>query len=413
VEVIVECCGGLDVHKRTVTACVRFPGASGRQSRIRTFKTFTAELIRLRDWLTDHGVTTVAMEATGVFWRPVWRVLEGHFELILANARHVRNVPGRKTDIKDAEWLAQLTEHGLVAASFVPPPEIRRLRDLTRYRKRVIQTHTQEWQRIGKVLEDAGIKLDSVASKLQTVSGRAMLAALVAGERDPAVLADLARGAMRTKLADLALALDGEFTDHHARLVGLMLRRADDLEAVIDELDQRIQPLVEPFEHHLQRLVTIPGVARRTAEVIIAETGADMSRFPTADHLASWAGMAPGNHQSAGRRYSGRTTGGTTWLREALRQAATAAAKTKDTYLAGRYWQLARRRGNGKAAIAVGHTILLIAWHILTHHTTYTELGGDHFARRQDTDARTRRLIRALEALGHQVTLTPAEPAAS
>jgi transposase len=406
-EVIIERCAGLDVHKRSVTACVRTPGEGERCSQVRTFRTFTRDLLRLAQWLADENVTVVVMEATGVFWKPPWRVLERRFELILANPRHVKNVPGRKTDVKDAEWLAQLVEHGLVAASFVPPPPIRQLRDLTRYRKRLIQAHTQEWQRIGKVLEDAGIKLDSVASKLQTLSGRDMLNALAAGERDPAVLAELARGRMRVKLDDLRLALDGDFGDHHARLLGVMLRRADDLEVAISELDRQVQPLIEPFEHHLDRLVTIPGVARRTAEVIIAETGGDMSRFPTPYHLASWAGMCPGNNQSAGRRYSGRTTGGSDWLRDALRQAATAAARSRDTYLASRYWQLARRRGKGRAAVAVGHTILLITWHILTEGVDYQDLGGDYFARREDTAARTRRLVRALEQLGHQVTLTP------
>jgi transposase len=406
-ELVVQRAAGLDVHKRSVTACVRVPDEHGWNTEVRTFRTFTPTLEALASWLEGHGVTHVAMEATGIYWRPVWQVLEGRFALTLANPRHVKALPGRKTDVGDAQWLAELCAHGLVAPSFVPDARTRQLRDLTRYRSRQVQLRTQETQRMAKVLEDAGIKLDSVASKTLTVSGRAMIEALCGGERDPDVLAELARGRLRARRDDLRLALAGRFGDHHRALLTQMLRRADDLEGAIAELDHRIATLVEPDETALELLCTIPGVARTTAEIIVAETGADMGRFPTPAHLASWAGMCPGNDESAGRRRSGRTRPGNAWLRAALRQAATAAARTKDTYLASQYWQLARRRGQSRAVIAVGHTILVIAWHVLAHQVAYRELGADWFAQRRDPALRTRRLVAQLEALGHRVELMP------
>lgn len=412
-ELLVERCAGVDVHKRSVTVCARTPGEGQWREEIRTFRTFTADLLALRAWLADRQVTLVAMEATGPFWRPVWRVLEGHVPLILANPRLIKQVPGRKTDVADAQWLAGLAAYGLVPASFVPSPALRELRDLTRYRARLVQLRTQETQRVDKILEDAGIKITSVASQSTTMSGRRMIDALIVGERDPAVLAEMAMGRMRPKIPDLKLALDGHFTDHHAQLIQLMVKHADDLGVAITTLDHKISRLCTPCQSDLERLDTIPGVAQRTAQVIIAETGGDMTQFPTAAHLASWAGMCPGHHESAGRSTSGRTRPGNPWLAAALRQAATSAANSKDTYLASQYWQLARRRGKARAAVAVGHTILVIAYHVLTAKADYHELGADWFARRQDRATRAGRLIHQLERLGYTVNLTDTDTTTS
>jgi transposase len=407
-DLLVERCAGLDVGKREVVACVRTPGAKPgqRRSEVRTYETFTTGLEALAGWLEAEGVTEVVMEATGQYWKPVWYVLEVRdFELLLVNARHVRILPGRKTDVGDAAWLAELLEHGLLRGSFVPPPEIRRLRDLTRYRKRLIQAHTAECQRIHKTLEDAGIKLDSVASDVLGVSGRAMLRALVAGERDPEVLAELAKGRLRAKLPELRQALRGRFEDHHALLIRLCLDHIEHLDAAIAELDGRVDEVMAPFVETRDRLDTIPGVGKRAAEVIIAEIGVDMTRFPTPAHLASWAGVAPGNNITGGKRRSGKTTKGDKWLIDILTECAWAAAHTKDTYLAAQFWRLARRIGKRKAAIAVGHSILVIAWHLLTNHCDYLDLGGDYFTRRHNPDRHRDQLVQQLHALGYRVTL--------
>jgi transposase len=411
VDVVVERCAALDVHKKSVTACVRTPGPKGKRSQqVRRFETFLGDLEALRDWLAVEGVTAVAMEATGSYWKPVWYVLEDldGVQLLLVNARHVKQVPGRKTDVKDAVWLAELLEHGLLAGSFVPPPVIRQLRDLTRYRKRLIQDRTREAQRIDKVLEDAAVKLGSVASQTLSASGRAMLDALIAGERDPHVLADLAKGRMREKIPDLVRALHGRFAQHHVALLEVLLAHVDHLDAAIATLDDKVEETIGPFAAHVERLTTIPGVARRTAEVIIAEIGVDMSVFPTADHLASWAGLCPGNHESAGKSQSGRTRKGDVWLRDVLVQAAWAAARTKDTFLAAKFWRLTSRLGKKKATVAIAHSILVIAYHVLAREQDYQELGGDYFTRRSDPQRRTRQLIRQLQALGHHVTVEPA-----
>jgi transposase len=406
-QVIVDRCAGLDVHKKTVVACVRTPGAGGgRTEEVRTFRTFTADLEAMAAWLEAASVTQVVMEATGVFWRPVWHVLEGRFELSLVNARHAHNVPGRKTDVADAAWLAQLGECGLLRASFVPDPVFRRLRDLTRYRRRLVEALTTESHRLTKVLEDAGIKIDSVASKALTVSGRRMVEALCDGERDPEALAELALGRLRSRIPELEQALVGRFDSHHAAMCRLHLERVRDLEDGIASLDEHVAEAMEPFACQRERLCTIPGVATRTAEVIIAEIGVDMERFPTAGHLASWAGMCPGNNESAGKHGSGRTRQGDRWLRAALTQAAWAAARTRDSYLSAQFWRIARRRGRNKAAVAVGHSILVVAYHLLRDDIDYRDLGGDWFARRHDEDHRRRWLVRQLEALGHNVTLT-------
>ena len=413
-EVIVCRCAGLDVHKNTVMACVRVPGPDGgRVSRVRQFGTFTASLRELRDWLISEGVTQVAMEATGVYWKPVWHVIEAAtgLELMLVNAHAVKNMPGRKTDVADAVWLAQLCECGLLRPSFVPPPVIAQLRDLTRYRKKLIEERSRETQRIQKLLEDAGIKLDSVVSDILGLSARQMLEALIAGVRDVAALAELAHTRMRPKIPQLRQALDGRFAAHHALMLRMHLDHVDQLSAGIERLDVEVDRVIRPFSDQLQRLITIPGVGRRTAEVLIAEIGVDMRRFATAAHLASWAGMCPGNQESGGKRRSGRARKGNAALRAALCEAAWAASHSRSGYLPAQYRHLLRtfgKKGQTRAIFAVGHSILVIAWHLLADNSTYQDLGGDHFVLRNDTEARKRYLIRQLEALGQTVTIEPA-----
>lgn len=415
-EVIVERAGALDIHKKTVVACVRTPGAGGgRAEQVRTYPTFLADLEALRGWLLDNRVTQVAMEATGAYWLPIWRVLEeGEVfdELLLCNARHVKQVPGRKTDVKDAAWLCQLLEVGLLASSFVPTPATRRLRQVTRYRKKVIQIRTSEVQRVEKVLEDAVVKIGSVASATLTKSGRAMIEALIDGERDPETLADLAKGRLRAKIPDLVRALDSRFDDHHAVHLRGLLDHIDSLDATIDELDTRIVAMTAPWAELIERLQTIPGVGLRTAQVIIAETGGDMSQFPSHLHLASWVGLSPGHNESGGKRLSGRTTHGNEWLADALTEAAWAAVRTKDTYLQAKFWRVAGPRADGnrkkKAAVAVAHKILIAAYHIMAiDGETYRDLGADHLAARDNPDRRRDRLVAQLGKLGYQVDLTP------
>jgi transposase len=409
-EAIVQRCAGVDIGKANLKATLRVQGDGGRRTRreVRTFATTTAQLLALRDWLVGEQVSVVGMESTGVFWKPVYYVLEDVFECWLLNAQHLKKVPGRKTDVSDSEWIAELVAHGLVRPSFVPPPPMRRLRDLTRYRTALTQERTREIQRLQNVLEDAGIKLDCVVSDITGVSARRMLTALIAGERDPGVLAELAHPRMRPKTPALQQALVGRFGDHHARLCSRMLAHIDDLSATIEELTGDIDVEIAPFHRARERLSTIPGVSTRIAEVFLAEFGGDITRFPSPQQLASWAGMCPGNNESAGKHFTGRTRKGDHWLRGALGEAAAAAARTNNTYLSARYKRLAPRRGKKRAKVAIGHDILIAAWHILTHDLDYHDLGADYF----DTHAmnphrKATRLTQQLQALGYRVTLEP------
>ena len=409
-ELVYERCCALDVHKRQVTACVHVPDRQGKRTELRAeFQTMTPDLLAMRDWLKGLGVSCVAMEATGVYWKPVYYLLEDDFELLLVNAQHVKNVPGRKTDVADAQWLCQLLEHGLLRASFVPPKPIRELRDLTRYRKSLVWERAREANRLQKLLEDANIKLSDVASDVLGASGRAMLAALCEGNNDPAALAELARGKLRAKLPALETALQGRFSSHHALLLSHLLSHIDYLDHSIDSLSAEIEERLDPFAQQRELLCTIPGVAERTAEVILAELGPDMGRFPSHRHAASWAAICPGNDESAGKRKTGKTRKGDRWLRTALVEAANSAAgRTKDTYLRAQYLRVKRRQGHKKAIVAVAHSILVAAYYILRDQVPYQELGGDFFIRRQDQERLTQRLVRQLERLGQRVTLEPA-----
>jgi transposase len=404
-DVIVQHPAALDVHKEQVTACVRFPAPDGTRAQdVREFKTTVGGLLVLHDWLKAHGVTQVAMEATGVYWKPVWAVLEDSFDCLLVNARHVKQVPGRKTDVKDAEWLCQLLEAGLLRRSFVPPKPIRQLRNFTRYRKAQIKERQREANRLHKALEDTGIKLDCVATDILGVSGRAMLDALCAGTTDPEVLAELARGRLRAKLPALREALEGRFDAQHALLIGAILAHLDFLDEQIERLSDAIEEQLRPFQPAVDLLRTLGGIETRTAQNIIAEIGTDMSVFPTAGHCVSWAGQCSGNDQSAGKRRSGRSRKGSKWLNDALKDAAMGAIRTNDSYLQAQYRRLKPRIGHGRALGAVKHSILCAIWHMLSTGELYRDLGGDYF-RKRDPERQTRRLVAQLERLGHQVTL--------
>lgn len=407
-EVTYERCCGLDVHKETVVACVFVPGA-GKQphKEIRTFNTMTADLLALADWLTAQGVTHVAIESTGVYWKGPWNILESSFTLLLVNAQHIKQVPGRKTDVRDCEWIAELLRHGLLKASFVPDLPQRELRELTRYRTTLIRERSAERNRIQKTLEGAGIKLASVASDVLGSSGRGMLEALVEGTIDAATLADLAKGRLRTKLPQLERALTGAVGAHQRFLLAHQLAHLDGLDELIDQLSQEIAERLRPFQDKIERLDAISGVGQRTVEVFLAEIGTDVARFPSAAHLASWVGICPGNNESAGKRKSGRTGKGDVWLRTALIEAAQAAGRTKDTYLASQYHHLAARRGKKKAIVAVAHSILRIVWHLLNHDCEYVDLGSRYLEER-DRHQIQRRLVRRLENFGFTVKLEPA-----
>jgi transposase len=407
VEQIHDRVAGLDVHRDSVAGCVRVTGPRGGvSSEKERFATTTTELARLRDWLADRQVALVAMEATGVYWKPVYYALEHTFEVWLCNAQHVKNVPGRKTDMSDAEWLADVAAHGMVRPSFVPPPAIRELRELTRYRKTQIDARVSEIQRLEKLLQDAGIKLTSVASKVNTQSGRLMVEALIAGQRDPAALAELAKGKLRPKIPQLTEALDGHFGAHHAVAAERIYGHLDYLDASITALTEQIDARMRPYAAARALLAPIPGFDRLTIDMVIAETGADMTRFPSAGHLARWSGVCPGNHESAGKRRRVGVVPGNRWLRRTLIEAARAAARTKGSYFGAQYRQIAKRRGPNKAAVAVAHSLSDLIWHMLTTGECYTDLGADYFQRRRDPQREADRLLRQLQALGFQVAVT-------
>ena len=411
-ETIVERPAALDVHKAQVTACVRVPDKRGRREQhVAEFATTVRGLLALRDWLAAHRVQQVVMEATGVYWKAPWAILEDDFECVLVNARHVKQVPGRKTDVSDAAWLCQLAEAGLLRASFVPPKPIRQVRNLTRYRKTQIQERAREVNRLHKALEDAGIKLDCVATDIMGKSGRDMLDALVRGTTDPDILAELARRQLRKKIPALREALEGRFDAHHALWVGAILAHVDFLDEQIDRLSDAIEDQIRPFAPAVELLCTIPGIQHRGAECIIGEIGTDMTAFATARHLASWAGQCPGNDQSAGRRRSGKTRNGSKWLDYALEEAAMAAIRVKGHYLEAQYRRLKPRRGHKRALGAVKHTMICAIFHMLSTGETYRDLGGDYFTNR-DPERQTRRLVKQLERLGHHVTLTEGAVAA-
>jgi transposase len=404
-ELLVARGAGLDVHQATVVATVRVPDdQGGRRSVTETFGTMTPDLLALREWLQAYGVTHVALESTGVYWKPVYYVLEDGFTLLLINMQELKHVPGRKTDVRDSEWLAQLLECGLLKPSFVPPPAIRELRDLTRYRVQQVRDRAQEVNRLCKVLEDAGLKLTSVITDVMGVSGRAMLRALVEGTTDPVVLADLARGALRKKLPALRRALQGRFRRHHAFLIEQIFAKIDFLDETLDRLTAEIDGRLGPFASMLTNLDTIPGVDRIGAISIVAETGGNMSRFPSAGHLCSWGAMCPGQNESAGKRRSGKTRKGNRYLRRTLIQAGLGAMRKNGSALQARYHRVKRHRGHKKAVVAVGHQILEIAYYIMRDGVTYDELGADSFNRRHAERA-VRRHVRQLEALGFHVTI--------
>ena len=407
-EILYERCAGLDVHKKTVMVCVLTPGPGAEPHKeVREYQTTTAELRALAAWLRECGVTHAAMEATGVYWRPIFNVLESGCELILVNARQVRNVPGRKTDKADCEWLASLLRQGLLQASFVPPQEVRALRDLCRMRTSLVREGVQVGNRLRKVLEDANIKLDSVASNTLGQSGRDMIQALIDGEEDPVELAELARGRLRSKKAALEAALEGQVREHHRFLLRQWMKLLKTLEEQVAEVADEIERRLDPFDWAAELLVTVPGIDHTAARNLIAEIGVEMERFPSSRHLASWAGLCPGNHQSAGQNRSGKSHRGNPWIKAVMVEIAWAASRSKNTYCEALYRRLVPHRGKKRALIAVANSLLQAVWFILTHRQSYRDLGGDHFEQlhREKT---TQTLVRRLERIGYRVTLEEA-----
>lgn len=406
-ELLHRRCAGLDVHKNTVVACKRIASESGVRREVKTFKTTTGALYELFDWLGEDDVTHVVLESTGVYWKPVWHVMEEGFELLLVNAKHVKNVPGRKTDVKDAEWLAELLAHGLVRASFVPPTPIQQLRELTRTRKQFVRDRAQNIQRIQKTLEDANIKLDSFISDILGRSGRAMIEAIIEGKTDPVTLARLAHPRLKASQDDLKAALLGRVTDHHRFMLRLYLDQIDGTNRNIERIEQYVETALEPFRPSVELISTIPGVGKEAASCIVAEVGTDMSRFATDGHLISWAGLCPRSDESAGKRRSTRIREGAPWLKTMLVQVAWAAIRVKGSYLRVKFHRLKSRRGPGKAIIAIAASILGSVFHILKDGVSYKELGENHLAHK-NKERQTQALISRLEGLGYKVELQPA-----
>jgi len=404
-RIIHQRCCGLDVHKRVIVACLLIVQADGElYKEIRKFGTMTKDLLALLDWLQQNDCQQVAMESTGVYWKPVYNILEGHLNVVVVNAQHLKGVPGRKTDVLDAEWLAECFQLGLLKASFIPPAPVREVRDLTRYRTTLIRERARTASRLQKVLEDANIKLASVVTDIQGVSAWAMLKAITEGTNDPAALADLAKGQLRKKRPQLLEALAGNLKPHHRFLIAEHLSQIEYLEESIQRLHQELEARLRPFEEDIKFLDSIPGIGRQIAEVLLAEIGWDMSRFPSEKHLASWAGMCPGNNESAGKRRNGKTRKGSRWLRQALIEAAHGAARTRNKYLKAHYHRVAAHRGKKKALVAVGHSILIISYHLLTRRQNYSDLGANYFDQR-DRTAVQKRCVKRLEKLGFKVDL--------
>jgi transposase len=404
-----KCCG-LDVHKASLSACILIQGPDGKERRLRRFGTMTSDIAELAHWLNGHGVQMVAMESTGVYWKPIWNLLEDQFELLLVNAQHLKAVPGRKTDIKDCEWIAELLQYGLLRGSFVPSEQVRELRDLNRNRAILMQQRAAVSNRIEKVLEDANVKLASVASHVLGQSGRSMLKAMIDGISDPEKLAGMARAKLRNKIPQLRLAFEGHFEERHRFQMKELLDQLNFLDTKVAEFGNQIQQRSRPFQDKIDLLMTIPGVDQITASSMIAEIGGDMNQFPSAQHLASWAGVCPGNKESAGKQYSGKTRKGSRWLRRILCQAAWAASHTKNTYLSAQFRRIAAKRGKQRAIIAVAHTILVAAYYILQRNESYREAGG-HYFEQSNPVALRRYLVKRLERLGHKVVLEPASRA--
>jgi transposase len=410
-EVIYKRCCGLDVHKEIVVACLLIREGGKVIKDIRTFRTMTSDLVVLHDWLQAHQVTHVAMESTGIYWRPVFNLLEGSFTVLLVNAAHIKTVPGRKTDVKDCEWIGDLLSHGLLRGSFIPPEPIRDLRDLTRYRKSLTDERVREVNRLQKFLEAANIKLSSVATDVMGVSGRAMLEALVSGSTDPQVLSELAKGRLRKKLPELKKALEGRFRPHHRFMIAELLTHLDFLDEAIERVSQEVTYRIAPFSRKVELMDLVPGIDQRVAEGVLSEIGVDMSCFPTDGHAASWSGLCPGNNESAGKRKSGKTRKGNRWLRRYLIEASWAATRKKGSYLSALYHRLVVRRGKKKAIVAVAHRLLVIVYHMLKDQASYRELGSDHFDKLNAAYVQ-RHHVKRLESLGFKVTLEPLSKAA-
>jgi len=407
-RIVYKRCCGLDVHKRVIVACLLLLDPDGEfRKEVRKFGTMTKDLLELLDWLQQSDCTHVAMESTGVYWKPIYNILEGQLEVAVVNAQHLKGVPGRKTDVLDSEWLAECFQLGLLKPSFIPPAPVREVRDLTRYRTSLIGERARTANRLQKVLEDANIKLAGVATDIQGVSAVAILREIVSGTTDPEVLADLAKGLLRKKRAQLIDALSGRVKPHHRFLIAEHLSQMEYLESAIQRINVELEERLRPFADEIEFLDSIPGISRQIAEVMLAEIGWDMSRFPTDKNLASWAGMCPGNNESAGKRRNGKTRKGSRWLRHALIEAAHGAARTKNKYLKAQYHRVAAHRGKKKALVAVGHSILIISYHLLTRRERYSDLGANYFDER-DRNAVQRRCVKRLEKLGYEVDLKPA-----